>query len=90
MIKSFKNKGLADLFHTGKSAKVQPKHLKKLNIILTMLNAATSAGQMAAPGMRFHPLKSAGRYAVWVDENYRVTFAFEGNDATGVDYEDYH
>jgi proteic killer suppression protein len=31
-----------------------------------------------------------GRYAVWVDENYRVTFRFEGQDATEVDYEDYH
>lgn len=90
MIKSFKNKGLADLFHTGKSAKVQPKHVKKLKLILLALNSATTVGEMAMPGMRFHPLKGTGRYAVWVDENYRVTFAFEGQDATGVDYEDYH
>lgn len=92
MIKTFKSKPLADLFATGKSTKVQPKHVKKLNIILTALNAARNPGQMAMPGMRFHPLepKTAGRYGVWVDENYRVTFAFEGSNATGVDYEDYH
>jgi len=43
-------------------------------------------------GLRLHPLepKKAGRYAVWVDENYRVTFEFEGADTSGVDYEDYH
>jgi proteic killer suppression protein len=92
MIKSFKSKALATLFQTGKSSKVQPKHLKRLKLILTMLNIATHAGQMSAPGLRLHPLepKKAGRYAVWVDENYRVTFAFEGQDAVGVDYEDYH
>lgn len=90
MIKSFKHKGLADLFHTGKSSKVQPKHVKKLKIILLALNAAENPGEMAMPGMRFHPLKNVGRYAVWVDENYRVTFAFEGPDSIGVDYEDYH
>ncbi len=92
MIKSFRSKPLGDLFATGKSVKVQPKHLNRLKLILTMLNAATHAGQMSAPGLRLHPLapKKAGRYAVWVDENYRVTFAFEGTDVVGVDYEDYH
>ena len=41
------------------------------------------------PGMRFHPLKG-GRFSVWVDENYRVTFKFENGHACEVDYEDYH
>lgn len=47
---------------------------------------------MAAPGWRLHPLKgkSANRWAVWVDENWRLTFAFEGTDAAQVDYQDYH
>jgi proteic killer suppression protein len=76
MIKSFRSKALSELFETGKSRKVQPKHLKRLNLIMTALNAASQVGQMAMPGMRFHALepKKAGRYAVWVDENYRVTF----------------
>lgn len=89
MIKSFRHKGLADLFETGKSRHVQPKHLKRLGLILTTLNAATQVGQMAMPGMRYHPLKG-GRHSVWVDENYRVTFRFEGGHAYEVDYEDYH
>jgi proteic killer suppression protein len=89
MIKTFKHKGLAVLFEAGSSRKVQPKHLKRLGLILTALNAATHAGQMNMPGMRFHPLKG-DRYSVWVDENYRVTFRFEGQHAHEVDYEDYH
>ena len=28
--------------------------------------------------------------AVWVDENWRLTFTFEGKDAVLVDYQDYH
>jgi toxin HigB-1 len=89
VIKSFKSKALAELFETGKSRKVQPKHVKRLTLILTALNAASQARQMNMPGMRFHGLKG-GRLAVWVDENYRVTFKFDGGHAYEVDYEDYH
>jgi hypothetical protein len=31
-----------------------------------------------------------GRYAAWVDENYRVIFRFEAASAMEVDYVDYH
>jgi proteic killer suppression protein len=92
MIKSFKSKALAELFNNGNPRKVQPKHVERLNMILTTLNAATHVGQMNAPGMHLHPLKGKpkGRYAVWVDENYRVIFRFEAADAVEVDYGDYH
>jgi toxin HigB-1 len=89
MIKSFRHKGLAALFEAGSARKVQPKHAKRLNLILTALNAATQAAQMAMPGMRFHPLRG-NRYSVWVYENYRVTFRFDAGHAYEVDYEDYH
>jgi proteic killer suppression protein len=92
MIKSFKSKALAELFNTGNARKVQPKHVERLKMILTTLNAATHAGQLNAPGLRLHPLKGKpkGRYSVWVDENYRVTFRFEAANAVEVDYGDYH
>jgi proteic killer suppression protein len=92
MIKSFRHKGLAVLFFTGSARKVQAKHAARLNLILTMLNVATHAGQMNSPGLRLHPLKGKpiGRYAVWVDENFRVTFRFDAANAVEVDYGDYH
>jgi proteic killer suppression protein len=92
MIRSFKSKALAELFSTGKARKVQPKHVERLKMILTTLNAATHAGQMDAPGLRLQPLKGkpTGRYSVWVDENYRVIFRFEAANAVEVDYGDYH
>jgi len=89
MIRSFRHKGLAQLFETGRGRKLQPKHLKRLKLILTALNAATHAGQMNMPGMRFHSLQG-GRHSVGVDENYRVTFRFENGHAYEVDHEDYH
>ena len=92
MIKSFRHKGVAELYESGSARKNQAKHAARLTLILTMLNAATHAGQMNAPGLRFRPLKGkpAGRYAVWVDENFRVTFRFEARHAVEVDYGDYH
>ena len=92
MIKSFKHKGLAELFGSGNARKVQLKHAQRLRWILTMLSAATHPGQLNAPGLRLHPLKGrpTGRCAVWVDENFRVIFRFEAGHAVQVDYGDYH
>ena len=92
MIKSFRHKGLADFFRSGNTRKVQAKHAKRLRLILTLLNAATQPGQVAAPGLRLHPLKGplAGRFAVDVDENFRVIFRFEEEHVVEVDYGDYH
>lgn len=49
-------------------------------------------GCSADTDLRLHPLKGklAGRYAVNVDENFRVMFAFEAGHAVEVDYGDYH
>jgi toxin HigB-1 len=92
MIKTFRHKGLAEFFETGNARKVQAKHARRLRMILTMLNAASHARQMDAPGLRLHPLKGKpeGRWAVDVDENYRVIFRFEEGHAFEVDYGDYH
>jgi toxin HigB-1 len=43
VIKTFTHKGLSALFETGSARKVQPKHAKRLNLILTALSAATQA-----------------------------------------------
>lgn len=46
---------------------------------------------MNLPGWKCHLLKGNlyGHWAVWVDKNWRLTFAFEGEDAVLVDYPDY-
>ena len=92
MIRSFRHAGLEAFFSTGSKAGIQPKHAKRLRLQLGQLNRASGPNDMAAPPWRLHPLKGdlAGHWAVWVDENWRLTFAFEGKDAVLVDYQDYH
>ncbi|WP_442592604.1 type II toxin-antitoxin system RelE/ParE family toxin [Parapusillimonas sp. JC17] len=48
---------------------------------------------MDVPGWRLHPLRGADlqrHWSGWVNGNWRLTFAFEGQDAVLVDYQDYH
>ena len=47
---------------------------------------------MALPDWKLHPLKGGmkGHWSVWADQNWRLTFAFEGGHAIVVDYQDYH
>ena len=92
MIKSFRHKGIERFFREGSKAGIQPKHEKRLRVQLGRLDAARSAADMNLPGWKWHPLTGAlkGHWAVWVDENWRLTFTFEGTDAVLVDYQDYH
>ena len=47
---------------------------------------------MDLPGWKLHAMKGdlKDHWAVWVDQNWRMTFAFEGEDAVLVEYRDYH
>lgn len=92
MIKSFRHSGVERFFHRGSKAGIQPKHANRLRLQLAHLDAAVSPADMNLPGWRLHPLKGAlaQHWAVWVDENWRLTFRFEGTDAVLVDYQDYH
>jgi proteic killer suppression protein len=59
---------------------------------LAQLNVAHAPALMNGPGLNFHALKGdlKGLFAVSVTANYRIIFAFEGEDATDVDLVDYH
>ncbi len=92
MIKSFRHKGIAAFFETGSKAGIQPKHALRLEEQLATLNISTKPEQMNVPGWKWHALsgKLRGHWAVSVSGNWRLTFAFEGEDAILVDYQDYH
>jgi proteic killer suppression protein len=91
MIKSFRHKGIATFFATGSKAGIQPKHADKLLDQLTALNISVKPEQMNVPGWQWHALtgKLQDHWAVSVNGNWRLTFAFEGEDAILVDYQDY-
>ena len=92
MIKSFRHKGLRALFESGKASGVQPNHAKRLRIQLAALDSAQTIDDMDLPGFRLHPLKGgmAGRWAITVNGNWRVTFEFRDGNSYVLDYEDYH
>ena len=91
MIKTFKHKGLKELFETGKSRRVAQTLKVKCIHRLDMLDASRAPENMNVPGFRFHGLHgNSKRYSVRVSGNYRITFGWEGEDAVLVDLEDYH
>jgi proteic killer suppression protein len=92
MIQSFRHKGLRKFFESGNSAGIQPAHAKRLRMILSALDTATQIADMQVPGFRLLPLQGSerGRWSVWVNGNWRVTFEFRDTHAYILDYEDYH
>ena len=92
MIQSFRHKGLRKFFESGSAAGIQPHHAKRLRMILVALDTALNIEDMDVPGFRLHPLKGSerGRWSVWVNGNWRLTFEFKDGHAYVLDYEDYH
>lgn len=92
MIRTFRSKALRSFAEKGDSSKLSVQNADRVRRILIALDAATKPEQMDIPGLRFHGLKGKdkGRFSVWVSGNYRVRFAFDGEDAIDVDLEDYH
>jgi toxin HigB-1 len=92
VIQSFRHKGLRRFYETGSAAGIQPKHVKRLRMLLIALDTAQVIEDMNVPGFNLHPLKGKekGRWSVWVNANWRVTFEFREGHAYVLDYEDYH
>ncbi|HEX6833395.1 MAG TPA: type II toxin-antitoxin system RelE/ParE family toxin [Rudaea sp.] len=92
MTRSFRHKGLRRFFETGSTAGIQPAHRKRLQTILTSLESAGAVEDMKVPAFCLHALKGEqkGRWSVWVNGNWRVTFEFRDSHAYALDYEDYH
>jgi proteic killer suppression protein len=65
MIKSFKHKGLSDLFESGKTSKIDARMHKRLD----RLDAATRPEDMNLPGFDYHALIGFNptRYTVHVN-----------------------
>jgi proteic killer suppression protein len=92
MIKTFRHKGLRQLFETGKSRAISTDLSRRLTRQLDFLNRAISPADMNLPGYRLHELKGErkGTWSVTVSGNWRLTFSFQDRDAFDVDLEDYH
>jgi len=92
MIRSFRHKGLADLFRSGNAAKVKPDLQSRILRRLDALHAAGELADLNVPGFDFHPLKGhkPTRYSLHVNGPWCITFEWASGDALRVDLEQYH
>ena len=92
MIRSFKHKGLRELFETNSKRGIPPELSTRLRDRLEVIDAATTLEDMGLPHFGLHELKGerAGTWAVKVNKNWRLTFSFADGDASDLNCEDYH
>jgi len=91
MIRSFKDKGLAELFEKGHSRRVrQDLQLRSLRR-LEALDQAESLTDLNVPGFNFHGLQGRPkRYSIHVNGPWCITFKWEEGGVLRVDFEQYH
>jgi proteic killer suppression protein len=91
MIRSFRHKGLKELFEKGSTPRVQKALQDRCLRRLDALDRAVKPQDMNVPGFDFHALHgSPRRYTVHVNGPWCITFEFEEGDALRVDFEQYH
>ncbi|MDP8978974.1 MAG: type II toxin-antitoxin system RelE/ParE family toxin [Acidobacteriota bacterium] len=91
MIGGFRHKGLEEIYTTGQSRRISIEHVRKCIRILQALDVATQPENLNVSGYRFHSLHGTPRrWSVRVTGNYRITFGWSGENASDIDFEDYH
>jgi proteic killer suppression protein len=92
MIVSFHHKGWRRFYETGSLAGIQPKHARRLQILLAALQSAQNIDDMDQPGFYLPRLKGLAlpRWVITVNGNWRLTFEFIHGNAYIIDHEDYH
>ena len=92
VIKTFRHKGLAELWSKDQTSKIDRRMHERVLERLDALDAAKMVKDMDVPGFDFHSLRGFTplRYAVHVNGPWCITFEFSGGDATRVDFEQYH
>lgn len=93
MIKSFIDKGLAELFSISRSTLMDKRLHQRIISRLDTLDDTTDVDELAAlPGYDFHALKGfkPTRHTIHVNGPWCITFEFEDGDAYRLNFEQYH
>jgi proteic killer suppression protein len=90
-IKTFKHKGLKQLFEIDRTAKIGKEYHKTATMILDLLDNIVDINDCVGV-KNFHELKKQrpGTYSMHVTGNWCITFRWDGQDIHDVDFEDYH
>ena len=91
MIRSCRDKETQKLLERRLSRKFQAIE-KSARVRLELLDAATSLTDLALPGLRLEVLKGdrKGQYSIRINDQYRICFEWQGEDAYHVEIVDYH
>ena len=93
MIKSFADKTTEALFATGKAKRVPNEVVKRSVRKLDMIDSAYRIEDLRVPpGNKLHALTGnrEGQWAISVNDQWRICFRFEDEDAFDVEFCDYH
>lgn len=92
MIKSFKHKGLKQLFEKGVTSGVLAQDAERINDRLQVIDIAKDISELNRKIYKHHKLKGdrEGYWSITVRANWRITFQFINGDAYILNYEDYH
>ena len=92
MIRSFKHKGLAELFARGRSRRVRQDLQGRCLRRLEALDHAESLVDLHVPGFNFHGLQRVPtRYSIPASNGpWCIPFEWEDSEALRVDLDQYH
>lgn len=93
MIRTFADKDTEELFLHGESKRFPPDVLRRAIRKLDMVDNAFRIDDLRVPpGNRLHALRGdrEGQYSISVNDQWRICFRFEGEDAFDVELCDYH
>ena len=91
MIKSFRHKGLAELFEAGRTRRVRQDLQSRCLRRLEALDQAEVLNDLKVPGFNFHGLHGVPkRYSIHVNGPWCITFEWKDGEALRVDFEQYH
>ncbi|MDR2035680.1 MAG: type II toxin-antitoxin system RelE/ParE family toxin [Coriobacteriales bacterium] len=93
MIKTFANNETEKIFLTGQSKKLPPETLDRAIRKLDMIDSAQSINDLRVPpGNKLHALKGsgAGQQAISINDQWRVCFTFDEENAFDGEICDYH
>lgn len=92
MIESIRHRGLKRLYERNDRSGIGGAMLRRVEEILSILDAAETISDLDIPGYRLHPLTGPLKdfWSVRVTGNWRIVFRFEDGAARDVDLVDYH
>jgi len=94
MIKSFRHKGLRQLWENEKTGKLPTDQTGRIRQMLEVIDSVQEVPQDFEffRSWKIHPLKGEwkGYWSLTVKENWRIIFRFENQDVFDLDYLDYH